>query len=207
MKNSLPPFHWAFLLCAACTLSSAAAEPLHARIDAAIAAARSGVGAAKSAFLPGVSLVFDYGFQGEKYSFGKNDDYWMASAIMQWNLFNGFQDKAKVQQAAIAEKRIESRREELDGKIRLQVRETFYNFQVAGKNLLTAAEQLNSARKSFRIVERKYREGIAAQIEYLDARNTLTSAETNRIIAEYDYFILAGEFEQVTAAYPLAKEN
>lgn len=177
------------------------------QLNAAIAAARSGVGAARSAFLPGVSLVVDYGFQGEKYNFGKNDDYWMASAVMQWNLFNGFQDKAKVQQAAIAKKKMESRIQELDGKIRLQVREVFYNFQVAGKNLLTAAEQLNSARKSFRIVERKYREGIAAQIEFLDARNTLTNAETNRIIAEYDYFILAGEFEQVTAAYPLSEDN
>lgn len=177
------------------------------QLNAAIAAAGSGVGAAKSAFLPGVSLVLDYGFQGETYSFGKNDDYWMASAVMQWNLFNGFQDKAKVQQAVIAQKKIESRIKELDGKIRLQVREAFYNCQVAGKNLLTAREQLNSARKSFRIVERKYREGIAAQIEFLDARNTLTNAETNRIIAEYDYFIFAGEFEQVTAAYPLSKDN
>lgn len=175
------------------------------QLQQSIRAAQSGVSAENTKYLPGVNAVFDYGFQGEKYRFGKNDDYWMASLVLSWNLFNGFQDRARVQQAKLAKKSLEARQAELKQQIALQVREVYYNMIVAGKNVLTANERVLSARKSFRIVERKYREGMAAQIEFLDTRTTLTHAEINQIVSKYDYQIALTEFERVTAAYPLGK--
>lgn len=174
-----------------------------AQLGSAIAAAGHSAGAARAAFLPGVTLVFDYGFQGEQYRFGKDDDYWMASAVLQWNLFNGFRDRARVQQAKIERKKLEAQRRELEKQLQLQVREAYHNLIVAGKTLLTAQERVESARKSFRIVSRKYREGMSPQIEFLDARTTLTNAEIGDIIARYDYQIRRGEYEQVAALLDL----
>ncbi len=175
------------------------------QLQQSIQAANSGVNAEKTKYLPGVNAVFDYGFEGEKYRFGKNDDYWMASLVLSWNLFNGFQDRARVQQAELAKKSLEARRAELKQQIALQVREVYHNMIVAGKNVLTANERVLSARKSFRIVERKYREGMVSQIEFLDARTTLTNSEINKIVSKFDYQIALAEFERVTAGYSLGE--
>ena len=46
---------------------------------------------------------------------------------------------------------------------------------------------------------------MAAQIEYLDARNKLTQAEVQAIIAKYDLKQKYAELEQVTATIELNK--
>ncbi len=157
----------------------------------------------RAAFLPELNLVADYGFQGEKYNFGSDDDYWMVSGILSWNLFNGFQDKARVQQAKLAADQLSTRRQELEQQIRLQSEEAWRNLEVARASSAAAADRLQSARKSFDIIERKYREGISPQIEYLDARNTLTAAGINDIVVRYDFRIRLAQFRQITAAVDL----
>ena len=142
-----------------------------------------------SKFLPGVTGVFDYGYQGEKYKFTNKNDYWMASVVLQWNLFNGFQDRCKQNQALLEKKKYEAQFSELQNKIRLQVQEAYDNLLVARKSIVSAKDQLNSVKKSFRIISKKYKLGIAPQIEYLNARNQFTNAEINKIIVQYDYFI------------------
>ncbi len=44
----------------------------------------------KSSYFPGLSAVADYGFQREKFQFSDQDDYWMASLVLKWNIFQGF---------------------------------------------------------------------------------------------------------------------
>jgi outer membrane protein len=173
------------------------------QLELGIAASRQGVKLQKSSFLPNIFAAVDYGFQGEKYRFTREDDFWMASAILQWNLFNGFQDKARIQQARLEQKKLETRRIELEEQIRLQVREAYHNLIVAGKNLQSTRDRLLSEKKSFNIVNKKYQQGAALQIEYLDARNNYISADIERIVALYDYYIRRAEFEKITANYRL----
>ncbi len=177
------------------------------QLQAAIRAAQSGVGAAQSAYLPGITAVVDYGFQGEKYRFGSEDDYWMASLVLSWNLFNGFQDQARVAQAKLEKKRREAQFAELQQQIALQVREAYHGVVVAAQVKVAAAERVLSMRKSFQIVARKYREGMSPQIEFLDARNSLTRAEIAAIISRYDYEIALAAWERVTGAYPLQSSD
>ena len=153
----------------------------------------------KSSFLPGVTGVLDYGYQGEKYNFTEKDDYWIASVVLSWNLFNGFQDKSKYKQATLNKKKLEIQFLELESKIKLQVQEAVDNLIVARKTITSANERLNSAKKSFKIVNKKYEQGMASQIEYIDARTTFTNAAINQIIVSYDYFIKYAEFERVVA--------
>jgi len=169
------------------------------QLKSAIGAAKSSVGLTSSSFLPGVIGVFDYGFQGEEYSFAEKDDYWMASLVLQWNLFNGFKDKSKRNQAMLDKNKLETQLLELEQQIKLQVQEAYSNLIVAGKVITSANERLNSARKSFRIVNKKYEQGMTPQIEYLNARTSFTNAEANQIIARYDYGIKWAEFERVVA--------
>lgn len=164
------------------------------------------VGLARSAFLPGLTVVADYGFQGESYRFTQEDDYWMASAVLQWNLFNGFQDKNRIRQAALDKKEKETHLEEIKKQIQLQAKENAFNLDVALKAITASKQRLISARKTYDIMDRKYREGMASQIEFIDARTTMTRAEINHIVAKYDYFIRRAEQEKILATYPIEEE-
>ena len=162
------------------------------------------VGLVRAEFLPGLSLVADYGFQGEEYSFTEKDDYWMASALLQWNIFNGFQDKNRIQQAKLDKNAQLTKLSELRRQIELQTNRGVYDLEVARKSILAAEQRVKSARLAFRLIERKYREGMAAQIEYIDARTSMTNAETNYIVAGYELFIRQAVLEKITATYPVA---
>jgi outer membrane protein len=175
------------------------------QLAAGLEAARSGIKLNRSAFLPGVFAVLDFGFQGEQYRFGKEDDFWIASAILEWNLFNGFQDRAKIQQATLEKKKIETRRQELENQIKLEVREAWHNLMIAVKDLQSTRDRLDSQKKSFEIMDKKYQQGMALQVEYLDARNNYLQSEIQQVVATFDYHIRQAEFERTVAGYDLKK--
>ena len=173
------------------------------QINSAVSAADNNAAIVRSKYYPGISGVVEYGFQGETYSFTAEDDYWRASLVLQWNLFNGLQDKAKLQQAHLESKKLLTKEEEIKNQIELQVERIFDNLAVARKTIDVAEQQVESAQASFKIIRKKYEEGIAAQVEYLDAQTTLTNAAINAVISRYDYYITYAEFERIIALYKL----
>jgi len=161
------------------------------------------VNLAKGSFIPGVYLSLDYGFEGEKYNFDSDHDFWTASVVLKWNLFNGFSDKSRVRQYKLEKESIAAKTEEVRRQIDMEARNAHHAVEVALRRIEAAADRLMSARQSFTIVERKYAEGLSPQIEYLQARTFLTEAEINHINVQQDYRIALAELERVTASYPL----
>ncbi|MFZ1292193.1 MAG: TolC family protein [Melioribacteraceae bacterium] len=158
-----------------------------------------------SKYFPTLFLAADYGFQGEDYKFSDKDDYWSASLVMQWNLFNGFQDVSKSEQAELEVKKVNMQIDEVKKQISLQVLESFKNYEVAQKSIKSAQEMLNSMKIAFRIVDKKYKEGMVSYIEYLDSRNKLLQSEINEIITKYDYQQKISELEKIGALIDLEK--
>jgi outer membrane protein TolC len=173
------------------------------QLRAGIRAAEAGVKASESRFLPTLGLGIDYGFQGNTYDFDSDQDFLVVSLVAQWNLFNGFQDAARRQQARLETARLQTQEAELKNQIGLQVRTAYNDMMVAQNAIATANDRLASAEKSFELVARKYQLGSAAQIEYLDARTTYTNAGINQILTTYDYYIKYAHFERVVGLYPL----
>jgi len=167
--------------------------------------AQKSKGLAQSNYYPGLVLAVDYGFQGEEYSFGKDDDYWMASLVLNWNLFNGFQDNAKAEKAELEKNKISAQILEIKNRVKLQVREAYKNYIVAEKTIQSTKERLDSYKNSFRIINKKFNAGMASQIEYLDARNNLTQAEVLAVVAQYDYKQKYAELEKIVASVKLNK--
>ncbi len=160
-------------------------------------------GLAKAGFLPGIAALIDYGYEGETCKFDDQHNYWMASVAASWNLFNGFQDQQKIQQAVLSERENKARLEALKIRLQLQTQEAYYTLQVAWKKIKTANEREKAAVKSYKIVARKFKEGMAPHIEYMHARTKMTQAQVNAIISIYDFQINKAAFEKVTADYPI----
>ena len=170
------------------------------QLGLAVETADNTAGLSRSNFFPGISLAVDYGFQGEQYRFKDEDDFWMASVVLQWNLFNGFRDNAKIEQAEMQKNEYQTKYDEVVNRIKLEVRQALYDFQVVKKSIITAGQRLKSALKTFEIVNKKYSEGIASQIEFIDARTTKTQAEINMIITKYDYQIKLALLEKAVGS-------
>jgi outer membrane protein TolC len=167
--------------------------------DAGIAAAESQARIAGTAARPTVALAVDYGFQGADYSFGADDDFAVASLVVSWNAFNGGQTGARRQQARIEADRARAGRAEAEQQIELQARTAYRSAEVARGAIATAEDRLAAARRTYELVERRYQEGIAAQIELIDARTAFTRAGLNLILTRYDYAARYVELERAAA--------
>jgi outer membrane protein len=161
------------------------------------------IGLSRSAHLPNINFVYDYGFEGETYNFDGNHDFWMASVVLSWNLFDGFQKQARTQQQKLNKRKMETQQDELVQQIALQVRRAYHELSAAIQAEKAATERVESAQQSFYIVNRKYEEGLAPQIEFLDARNTRTRAEIQHLITTFTIHIRLAELEHASAMYVL----
>ena len=155
----------------------------------------------KSAYYPSLIAAVDYGIQGEEYRFTDEDDYVLASLVMKWNLFKGKQKSAKVQQARIDAQILDQKNQELEQQINLQVVESYYDLIASGKDIEVSKDEAEAARKAFRLVNKKYKQGQASLVEFMDARNSMTQSEINHNIKKYEYLKSYANFERITGQF------
>jgi outer membrane protein TolC len=156
--------------------------------------------------LPNLYAVVDYGFQGSHYEFNMRQDYVFASLIFRWDLFHGFQNKAKIGEARIEQDVRNTQLEEATQQIKLETIGAHYDLIASAESVKASTEELLSARNAFKVVNRKYGEGQATLIEFIDARSTMTQAEMLLIISKYDYHIKYAELERIACLYPVENE-
>ncbi len=169
------------------------------QLEAAISASNAAVKISQSDLLPGVAFALDLGIQGADYGFAGDRSFYMASVVFSWKLFNGFQNKNRVQQARIESQKLTTQHEALQQQIKLQVQEAFDNLEVARESYATAQQRVTASSEGYRLVSRRYDEGMANQVTFLDARTTLTEAEINLNLTRYDVLIRMAELEYAVA--------
>lgn len=148
---------------------------------------------------PTLSFGLDAGTQGEDYRFGDGYNFGTASLIFTWRIFDGGGDTARVHQARAAEKQLVLRQEEIAQQIRLEVQQSFDRLTTARDSLATAAARADAARAAFRIASRKRDEGVISQVEFIDARSSLTGAELNLNVTRFNVLARRAELEYATS--------
>ncbi len=172
------------------------------RAEAGLEVAERNIRLNNASRLPSLTAAVDYGFQGTEYRFTGEDDFVLASLVLRWNLFTGFSNRAKVQQAVIQREMAEDRKQELRQSIELEVIRTWHELVAASARVNAAEDEVQSARGAFKMIKRKYEEGTANLLEFIDARNSLTDSETNYIISTYDFQIKKVEFDKSIGSIP-----
>ena len=151
--------------------------------------------------IPNLYAAVDYGFQGRNYEFNSRQDYVFASLVLRWDIFHGFQKKSKISEARIEQDIRAAQLEETEQQIRLQAIEAHYDLLASLESIKAAREELLSTKNGFRVVERKFKEGQASLIEFIDSRTSMTQAEERLIISMYDYHIKYAEMERAACLY------
>jgi outer membrane protein TolC len=125
--------------------------------------------------------------------------YWNAAFSvglrMQWNIFDGFARKARMNQV-----NIEIRRAELDAKV---LRESIYlEVDAALRNVEAAWLRIQSQQRNIELAElnyeesrMRYREGVGTRLEERQAATMLDQSRLNYLTALHDYLIARGELD------------
>lgn len=174
-------------------------RPEVARVDELRKAAEQQVRIARKQKWPTLSFGFDAGTQGVDYRFGDGYNFGTASLLFTWRLFDGGGDAARVREARAAERQVVLRQEEIAQQIRLEVQQAFDRLTTAHDSLATAIARADAARAAFRIASRKRDEGVINQVEFVDARSTLTGAELNHNVTRFDVLARRAELEYATS--------
>lgn len=139
-----------------------------------------------NAYMPKINVAGNVGYQGFKYKFDSQQQYWLVQFGLSWDIFKGGEKHARVQQAKIDYQLMENRLEQVKKQIELQVVQAFYERQAAQQTYLASESNVRSTEKSFQIIKSKYEEGQAILLEFLDAENKMTTARLTQSINTYE---------------------
>lgn len=149
-------------------------------------ASERGIALARAEFLPTLRATATY--ELNHLSFAANgQDSWFVGVIFQWNLFNGFGDRAKVAEARAGFKRIQATRAGMASRIRLEVKDAFLKLKAAEERIGVAKGAVTQAEESLRIVKDRYEVGLTSIVDLLANESALTQARGNLTLALYDY--------------------
>jgi outer membrane protein len=149
---------------------------------------------------PSLSLGADAGIQGEEYEFGRGSNYSTISLLFHWTFFDGGARRAAVRQASATARKAATQLDELTQQVQLEVQQSLDRLNTSADSLATADARAEAARAAFRIASRKRDEGAISQVEFIDARSSLTSAELNLNVTRFSVLARQAELDYATAA-------
>ena len=146
--------------------------------------------------LPTLGLEVSGGYQGEGLSFANDQRLGTIALGMNWTLFEGKQRKSRIAQSRLQTRQLQSDLEMVKEQIQVQVVQAWHGYKAAESKLLSEKSAMVSAEKSFRIIDRRYKNQQALLVEYLDARTRYTNARISLSLAEYDLLISRAELNR-----------
>jgi outer membrane protein len=175
------------------------------QMEYAIKSAENAKNIMKSDYFPNISLVADYGYQGEKYEFKKPNDYWTVSGVLSWNLFSGFGTNAKVNEMEAQANSLQKNYENVRQLTRLDVKNNFIDLQNYIELMQVAGKRIASAEENFKMIRKRYEEGLAALINLIDAQTSLDGARANYVVTFYSALSAKAKLEKSLGAFYIGK--
>lgn len=153
--------------------------------------------------LPVLNGFYNVGFQGFGYKFNNEQFYQLGGLQLKWNIFSGNENKLKAKQAQVDIDAIQNSYNDVEKQLLLQVTTTYNTYQSSLKALHSSNDEVISNKEVFRLIQSRYTQGQALQIELIDARTEMTNAEIKYSLAQLSVLNKAAELERVMATYQL----
>jgi outer membrane protein TolC len=172
-----------------------------------------GVSRSWAVIWPALGAFFNYNRANEGFDrvytkdWGKNYSMnWGLS--LRWNLFNGFQDKVRIQKSKLALRNAQETYEETKRNLKSTVVQLVDNFNSYLEIIQINEENLEAAQEEFRLAEERYRIGSGTALEVREAQVNLTGAEEILVAAKYNARMSQAQLEQALGViYKIARET
>ena len=138
----------------------------------------------KSKFLPSLKAFINGAYTGnnEKFDFAKNNQKWFGSSLFGLSLdiplFSSFSKKVNSQKAKISMQQAETKLNETQYRIRMEIETALNDYQLAIENYFTEKENLGLAERIENKNQLKYFEGMVGSFELRQAQLQLYSSQS-----------------------------
>jgi outer membrane protein len=155
--------------------------------------------------LPKINAFLDLGTQAEGWRYNNDSRYYLVGVQLSLPIFQGFRNDRTIRQ-----NRLELRKSEYDlvhTQRQLELAASVARNELATtiENYHAAEDQVKSAQSYFQLIDRGYKEGINSLIEFLDARNELTSSHLQLNLRKLEVLTASASLERETASYTISK--
>jgi outer membrane protein TolC len=153
--------------------------------------------------IPRVNAFLDLGSQGFDLTVNDKSPYYLGGVQLQIPIFSGKRNLYKIEQTKLDALTIELTKNNTAHQLDLAASVSKNNAASAYSIYQAAIKQWESSQKYFKLIDKGYREGVNSFIEYLDARNQLTTSELQVNITKYKTLAALADYERQTASYSL----
>jgi outer membrane protein TolC len=126
-------------------------------------------------------------------------NYWDPSVNvglrLNWNLFDGFQTSARVQQREVAVRRAEVEFEQAYQAVSAEVQASLRSLEAARRRIESQRANVSRAELNYRYASARLREGVATPLEEREASMQLDTSRLNYLQAVHDYLVAQSAFE------------
>ena len=112
-----------------------------------------------------------------------------------WNLFNGFQTSAQMQQREIAIQRAEVQRDQLRRQVETEVRQAIRTLNAARQRIESQQQTVNRAELNYEHTSTRVAQGVSSPLELREASDQLDQSRLNYLQAVYDYLVARSDLE------------
>jgi outer membrane protein len=157
---------------------------------ATLRAAKSEVKAAKTTYLPTLSVNGDaglaktYGEQNQSPGvYSANQEFWNARLSLTWNVFDGWARENRIAKAKADEKQASAQVDAIRDQVENQVWAAYSTARTALRQQKAAAALLAAATESYNAALQSYNYGVRSQIDVVAAQRALAAARTADVTA------------------------
>ena len=180
-----------------------ARHPKILSLDAARLAAEADKAAARSSFLPTANASANYSWNG--YNWPDNDKNWNYGLNLNWSLFSGGGDKAKVRagELTVAQAEVETRK--TADELYVAAEEAFLSWKESFAYIDVIRDSLEASGERSWLVHNQYLSGQAGYFEWRDVENQLVNYQNKMLSAKLDLAVTYSAFLKSlgTGEYPL----
>jgi len=155
------------------------------RLELAARSAQKEAAKARLNYLPRLRVVAEYDVD-QRRLFGPSGDSYTVMALLNFNLFNGLSDLARVRETRAKESQARDLKRELEDRIRHQVTEMILHLKTANERLKVARGAVAQAQESLRLIRLRYETGLTILVDLLTAEDALKNAELSQVAALFD---------------------
>lgn len=193
-----------------------AAEPVHPPYEEAQAAgitespsvltarasfrsAKDEIGIARATILPSISWRVSRSYspreRNDLLDFDSRFGTWFIGANLNINLFNGFNRKTAISNARVGVKYAREALAQTENAVALAVKQAHLGVELAVESRLLADQTEASAQEDFKLAQEKYNLGAATILDLLNAQESLTKAQNEKVNTLYDHYVAVARLE------------
>jgi len=177
-------------------------HPGQLRMKYATDLASTRVDAARSSLLPKVSVRGTFEVDRQDFA-DRGASNWLGAISLSWNLFNGFSDKARIEEAKESLLRAHAEQERMNSAVRLQVWRAWEDLRTAEEQIRVAGAAVAEAQESLRITQNRYQSGLSTVTDLLRTEAALLESRTRYLSALHDQRIAAALLDAASGTLSL----